>query len=173
MWAAWFILGLLWLFYAWMSLDGVRQTSSTKLQLFEPIFKQSCSTKSVSCADDCSFLCVEKDTQCIGGKCVIKTSMSIPCRQEKGGIPMLDATPKWICFCTDPTIWSGPDCGQLNPDVCEHGMFIYYALNKHECVCPYPYRKINVNGKVHCVEKHIAQFFVDHSMFTHPIGPTR
>ena len=168
---AWFLLVLLWLFYAWMGLDSARPSSSSKLQLFEPIFKQSCSSKSVTCVDDCSFLCVENDAKCIGGTCTVKSPQPIPCNQEKGGILMLDATPKWICFCTNPTIFSGPDCGQLNPDVCEHGVFIYYKFNQYQCLCPYPYAPKHVDGKVHCVEKHISRFF-EESVHVTPIGPS-
>ncbi|KAG8156219.1 hypothetical protein JTE90_011129 [Oedothorax gibbosus] len=172
MWTAWFLLGLLWIFYAWVGLDSVHPSTASTLQLFEPVMKQSCSSKSVSCVDDCSFLCIENEATCVGGKCTVKTSntSTVPCEQGKGGILMVDGTPKWICFCTDPEIWSGPDCGQLNPDVCEHGMFIYYSWNQFQCVCPYPYRKVTVKGKVHCVEKHVAGFF-DQTASETSIGP--
>lgn len=169
---AWFLFGLLWIVYAWIGLhDTDPSNSASKIQVFEPIFKQSCESKPVACVDDCSFLCIEDNTQCIGGQCVPYAPSPIPCDQQKGGILLLDATPKWVCLCTNPTIWSGPECNQLNPDVCQHGMFVYYTSERYQCVCPFPYRKITTNGKEYCVEKHFARFLSEGQEYETPIGP--
>lgn len=164
MWAAWFLFGLLWFMFAWMSLDTIRPAESLDIQIHTPIFKQNCTSKSVSCIDDCNFLCVESNGVCVGGTCVVETSPSLDCNAEKGGVVMLNTTPQWICLCTDPSIWSGPTCDTLNPDVCEHGMFVYEGLSQFQCVCPFPYKKITLEGKVHCLEKHLMWFFDKASM---------
>lgn len=172
MWAAWLLFLLLWVGFLWMPKSSV-PVSQIKVQT--PVFQQNCSSKQVQCVDDCSFLCVEKQARCVGGVCMTDEQAPVECNTYKGGRLMLasDSVARWICLCTDETFWSGTSCNDLNPDVCEHGAFLYNARDDYLCICPEPYKKVVLNGKPHCLENHMSNFFQeDVNMLNESIGPT-
>lgn len=173
MWAVWLLFLLMWMGFLWT--PKPTQTHA-KIQVQEPTFQQNCCTKKIHCVDDCSFLCVENSVKCIGGVCVPDSHAPIECNTERGGRLMLtnDPVPKWICLCTDETFWSGPACDTLNPDVCEHGAFLYNGRDDFLCLCLEPYKKVIVNGKPHCLENYMVNFFhEDLQVVKQNIGPSR
>lgn len=169
----WFLFLLLWI--GFLYLPTVSKPSPS-IRIQEPIYQQNCSAKRIDCVDDCSFLCVERQAQCVGGVCVPKDQGQLECNKEKGGRLMLTKDPvrSWICLCTDETFWSGPACDMLNPDVCEHGAFLYNGRNDNLCLCPTPYKKVVVKGKPHCLDTVLANFFDDEtSHVAEQIGPSQ
>lgn len=163
MWSAKSLFFLLWIGFAWMLLTSSSDVpTATRIQIQHSPSKQNCSAKEIKCVNDCSFLCVEKESRCVGGICVVEQN-KLNCNSKKGGMTILTNDPvnHWTCLCTDSSFWSGKNCDVLNPDVCEHGVFLYEGRNDFTCLCPYPYQMITVNGKPHCVEKHVANFFPD------------
>lgn len=162
----------MWLAFAWMTFSSPDRPTSLSMQVQVPVFKQDCSSKAVPCVNDCSFLCVEQKVSCAGGVCVVDEDVSdIECDTEKGGMLMMTSTPfpKWTCLCTQESIWSGPACNMLNPDVCEHGVFLYRNRNSSLCICPYPYKKIFIRGKWHCLGKPQSNFFPETGAMVNPL----
>ena len=132
-----------------------------KIQTKAPTFRQNCTTKEVPCIDDCSFLCVENNAKCVSGTCKSEDELiPVPCNKETGGILMIvnDPVPHWSCICTNSTFYGGDDCGQLNKDVCEQGVFLYKNRNNYLCLCLPPYELITIDNKPHCVEKEMLNF---------------
>lgn len=171
MYATCFIFLMIWMAYAW-ALRDAKETVTTGLaaiQMDAPTFRQNCSAKQVPCVDDCSFLCVENDTQCIGGVCQTRLN-EIPCNAEKGGVRMLvkDPVPHWTCVCTDSRFFGGKDCEKVHPDVCEHGMFVYTDRNNYMCICLPPYEFLKIGTKPHCVEKKMLGFYDELTMTRNP-----
>ncbi|KAG8173845.1 hypothetical protein JTE90_016334 [Oedothorax gibbosus] len=164
----------MWLAFAWMSVSSADPPTPFHMQIQMPIFKQYCSSQQVKCVDDCSFLCVEKSSKCIGGMCVVdKYPNRIPCDTDKGGMLMMGADQSWKCLCTEESIWSGPACDRLNPDVCERGVFLYKTRDSAMCVCPFPYKKILVHGKWHCLGNPEYNFFKEaHGLVDETVGPS-
>lgn len=161
MWSAWSIFFLLWLGFAWIMLTTPSDIASApSIQVQVPTLKQNCVSKKIKCVNDCSFLCLEKKNRCVGGVCQAELD-KINCNTSTGGIAILmkEPVPHWTCLCTDSTFWSGKECELLNPDVCEHGVFLYKSRDDFTCLCPYPYQLITINGRPHCVEKYVANFF--------------
>lgn len=150
------LLGLFWLFFPTSS----RHVQETPIQL-EQIVQKHCLDESVSCIDTCDFLCLEPHAKCLGGKCLVSDT-PIDCQTRTGGMVVL--TEKhgflhWTCYCTDSTFYGGPNCSEKVPDVCNHGIFIYKDVNRYRCICNYPYVKVEVNGKPHCLEPSMRGFF--------------
>lgn len=172
MWSAWLLFLLLWI--------GFLGTPShvpinPPINIHTPIFQQNCSSRQVECVDDCSFLCVEDYTKCVGGVCVTNENAPIKCNEKRGGRIMLakDSVSRWMCLCTDETFWSGASCDELNPDVCEHGTFLYNARNDFLCICPEPYKKVLLSGKPHCLEPYMVNFFQENQeLVKEVVGPT-
>lgn len=161
MWTAWIVFGLLWVGFAWMSVSPRDLSDAFPFEIRVPVFQQTCSTKPVPCVDDCSFLCVERTAKCVGGVCAVDSNQPLDCDTQKGGIPMLSQypVPTWKCLCTDESIWSGPACNTLSPDVCENGTILYRSRDSIGCLCPKPYKKFLVNRKWHCLDRHVTNFF--------------
>lgn len=161
MWSAWSIFLLLWMGFALIMLQAPSDMKDApSIQIQGPTFKQNCSIKKVKCVNDCSFLCIEKESRCVGGVCVTELD-NLKCDTKKGGIAILAKEPAshWSCLCTDSSFWSGKKCNILNPDICEHGVFLYNGRDDFTCICPHPYQLITVNDRPHCVEKYVANFF--------------
>ncbi|GFW14399.1 uncharacterized protein TNCV_423211 [Trichonephila clavipes] len=135
--------------------------TESNVQIQIPVFQQNCAAKPIKCVDDCSFLCVEKSVRCVGGVCVLQPNEPVKCNTEKRGRVMLgkNPVPHWICLCTDATFWSGPECNTLNPDVCEHGVFMYKGRDDYMCICSSPYQKVILKRKHHCSERTLANLF--------------
>ena len=174
----WALFALMWVAFAWMSVSSAADPPAhLPFQIQVPVFEQNCSSKTVACIDDCSFLCVEPKARCIGGVCrVDPKDDALACNTDKGGMLMLRADPvaTWMCLCTHESIWSGPACDTLNPDVCENGVFMYKNRDNAVCVCPFPYKKTLVNGKWHCLDVPLSHFFEEsYGMFQERIGPSR
>lgn len=173
----WILFAFMWLAFAWMSVSSTDTPNMLHMQMQVPVFQQNCTSKTIPCVDDCSFLCVEQKVKCVGGACVVKKDDDpIDCDTEKGGMLMLSSfpTPHWKCLCTNESIWSGPACDTLNPDVCERGVFLYTNRNSEVCLCPFPYRKALVNGKWHCLGKPHTHFFPKgYGMVNEHVGPSR
>lgn len=159
----WFAFVLIWiaLAYVFLSTQPTIQ-EHRKVSLFAPTIKRACLSQRVACIDECNFLCIEDESKCIGGICQTRLD-PIDCNTAHGGLLVVanDPTPHWTCICTDATIWGGPDCSRLNPDVCENGLFLYNSPNKAVCVCPEPFVKLVINDKEHCLSKTIAKFLQD------------
>ncbi|GFS31592.1 uncharacterized protein NPIL_31071 [Nephila pilipes] len=177
MWSAWCLFLLLWMGFVWMMMTSSVPETKSHVQVQIPVFQQNCAAKSIKCVDDCSFLCVEASTRCIGGVCVLQPDKPVECHAEKGGMVMLanDPVPYWMCLCTDATYWSGPKCNTLNPDVCEHGVFLYKGREDYMCICPSPYQKVVLKGKPHCLERRLANFFpeeLEPNLIKEKTGPT-
>lgn len=151
--------------FVWVCVQSAPTRPKRTIDIREPIFQRNCLSTHVSCVNDCSFLCVEDSARCVGGTCVVTEDKddTVPCDRDKGGVRMLvnDPAPRWKCLCTDATFFGGSDCSRLNPDVCEHGVFLYSGPNKFLCLCPEPYESLMVGGKPHCVEQKMARFFRD------------
>lgn len=155
-----FLLALLWFGFVWTTWT-TRSSSGNSLQLRAPVSKRNCSEETVDCIDDCSFLCVEPNSKCVGGKCIPFVSSNKECNRDRGGILVLtreNGLEHWKCMCTHPSIWSGSDCSQLNPDVCENGVYLYNN-GQGTCICSFPYSLLVLNGKPHCVDSAMLNFF--------------
>lgn len=152
----WFAFVLLWMALAWALLSNPHSAKSKRLRIHAPAIKRSCASQWVSCVDDCSFLCIEPGARCVGGVCQTR-KQNIACQRNTGGVLVLNDG-AWTCLCTDNAFYSGPDCGDLNPDVCEHGTFLYSGRDNFYCVCPSPYTKVALDGKPHCLEPWVEKF---------------
>ncbi|GIY03998.1 uncharacterized protein CDAR_304881 [Caerostris darwini] len=148
-----------------------KSTRTTHIDIQAPTIHRDCTSQSIPCVDDCSFLCVESKVKCVGGTCVVQENNDIECQADKGGMRILvkDPVSHWTCLCTDATFFSGPDCGQLNPDVCENGVFFYTSK---VCLCPQPYQLVKLNGKPHCIEAKVANFFKNQDLEESAQGPS-
>lgn len=172
MYATCLVLLMLWMGYAWTLRD--RDSTVTRIasiRMEAPTFQQNCSAKQVPCIDDCSFLCVEKDAQCVGGVCQLMAELDeIPCNAEKSGVRMMvnDPVPHWSCICKDARFFRGEDCETVTPDTCEHGMFAYTDRRNYVCICLPPYEFIQIGTKPHCVEKKMLGFYDDLTMSREP-----
>lgn len=159
---------MIWIAYAWAWRDmNQRSTGIASIRTDAPTFRQNCNSKKVFCIDDCSFLCVENDAQCVGGVCQPQAELNqISCNEEKGGVRMMvnDPVPHWSCICTDSRFFRGEDCETVNPDVCEHGMFTYTDRKNYLCICLPPYEFIKIGTKPHCVEKKMLGFYDELTM---------
>jgi hypothetical protein len=80
----------------------------------------------------------------IQGYCVPKTINAIPpCNAQKGGVLTWTGwtnpnAGSWSCICRYPAFSNGGDCGQLNPNVCAGGTFVWnsYELpTDGKCTC--------------------------------------
>lgn len=142
--------------------DDSKRTSKRPFRLKERVYRKNCSERTVRCIDDCSFLCTESKATCVGGVCSIRDD-SVDCKTEYGGILVLTQDQNrahyWKCLCTDSTFYGGEDCGDLVPDVCENGIFLYKKRNVHACVCDFPFVKIVRNDKPYCVKPGTEKFF--------------
>lgn len=161
----WIVFFLMLLAYVWIwKTMKLSSDKSITIRAEAPTFRQNCTTKDIPCIDDCSFLCVENDAKCIGGICQIQDQLiPVPCKEETGGILMIvnDPAPHWACVCTNSTFFRGPDCSELNEDVCEQGMFLYKNRKNFLCLCLPPYHLITIDNKPHCVEKAKLNFFTE------------
>lgn len=156
----WVIFLIMWIGFA-CSLQSLQtQNDAKNIQISVPTFKQNCTTKKVNCINNCSFLCVEDQMECIGGICELEQKKP-PCDASKGGVYMMvdDPVPHWTCICTNPSFFSGRKCDELNPDVCEKGSLVYINSENYHCFCNWPYEIFNVNGKPHCLHKKYRLFF--------------
>lgn len=160
MYAVYFVFLAIWLAYVWTWKGSASRSVVSVRTHAAPTFRQNCSVREVPCIDDCSFLCVDPDAKCIGGVCRPETKQPVACNASTGGVLMLskNPVPEWTCICTDSRFFRGRDCATLNPDVCEHGMFLYQDRRNYECVCPPPYVLIEMDTKPHCVEKKMKNF---------------
>lgn len=160
--ATWFTFLLMWFAFLWAMWPHSASKSEKTIQVQKPIFKQNCNVNRVPCIDDCNFLCVEQNTKCIGGICQSNPS-DIECSEKTGGVTMAikEPTLHWSCICTDSTFFEGDACDTLNPDVCEHGIFVYSDRNHFNCFCYPPYQLIFIHGKPHCVERYVLYFFTE------------
>ena len=166
MYAAWFIFFLLWVVYAWVWKEThFTNSKDLDIKIDAPLLKRNCSEKEVPCIDDCSFLCFEKNTECVGGICETKKSLQ-PCNEQTGGMRIMIHEPvsQWSCICTDSRFYGGPACDQLNPDVCEHGSFHYFSRTKFSCICPLPYKLLKIGSIPHCIEERMMGFYDPLSM---------
>lgn len=164
MYATYFVFLMIWLAYVWVwrDMNLKPHVGKVSIRTDAPTFRSNCSTKKVPCIDDCSFLCVEKDVQCVGGVCQPEAQLNqIPCNAKKGGVLMMveDPVPHWSCICTDSRFFRGEDCETLNPDVCEHGMFTYKDRKNYLCICLPPYELVVIGTKPHCIEKKLLGFY--------------
>lgn len=155
----WVVFFLMWLAYVWVWKSSKLQVDNRQVRAEAPTFRQNCTTKQIPCIDDCSFLCVDRDAQCIDGVCQSREE-TVPCKEETGGVLMLikDPVPRWTCICTNSTFYRGPDCSELNKDVCEHGVFLYVNRYNFLCMCLAPYELVTIDHKPFCVEKAKARF---------------
>lgn len=164
MWTTYVVFLFLLLGFVWTCAPPASKSKRT-INIQEPIFQRNCLSNTVSCVNDCSFLCVEDTARCVSGTCVVTEDKNdaVPCDRDKGGVQMLVniPTPHWTCLCVDATFFGGPDCSRLNPDVCEQGVFLYLEPGKHVCLCSEPYKLITIQDKPHCLEKKMARFFTD------------
>lgn len=175
MYVACFVFLLLWCGYAWAWKDThfAATQGESAIEVKAPILRQTCSTREVPCVDDCSFLCIERDSECVGGICETKEHVQdIPCSSKTGGVRMMvrDPTPHWKCICSDSRFYGGEACDQLNPDVCEHGTFYYTGRLRYICICPLPYRLLKIDSKPHCVEERMLKFYDPATMSTKLFG---
>ncbi|KMQ84679.1 tenascin-r isoform x1 [Lasius niger] len=125
---------------------------------------RDCSEKTVKCIDRCDFLCTDSSARCLNGVCVTKKDYpEIPCDETKGGLVVLvkdrGGIRHWSCVCTDPTFYKGVDCSERAADVCEGGIFYYFARNHYFCHCLTPMEMIEVNRKPYCVHPSQLRFF--------------
>ena len=161
MYAAYFVFLLLWIAYAWSWKEmEINSNEDLNIQIEAPLFKQDCTEKEIPCIDDCSFLCIERDAECVGGICESRKGMP-PCNEKTGGMRVLvkDPVPQWSCVCTDARFYGGKACDELNVDVCEHGSFHYFSRKKFTCICPLPYKLIKTGTTPHCVEERMLNFY--------------
>lgn len=151
---------LIWLGFAWILWSHTTPKSFKNISVHRPLFRQNCNVNQVPCVDDCEFLCVENDAQCIGGVCRSNPDV-IECNERTGGVVMAmqEPTLHWLCVCTDSAFFQGPTCDTLKPDVCEHGLFVYEDRDNFQCLCFPPYKLIFIHSKPHCVEKYVINFF--------------
>lgn len=174
MYVACLVFLLMWCGYAWAWREGsAAKGDEPEIELKAPLLRQTCSTDEVPCVDDCSFLCVERDTECVGGLCQTKEHLQdIACNEKTGGVRVMamEPTPHWTCICSDARFYGGEACDRLNPDVCERGTFFYLHRSRHVCVCPTPYRLLRIDSKPHCVEERMLNFFDPATMSTKLVG---
>lgn len=165
MWSTWFVFLLMWIGFTWALLSKKTKESNTNIKITTLTFKSSCSKKTISCVNVCSFLCVETNAKCINGVCEVQEH-TIDCDSWKGGKVMMvnELISYWTCICTNPSFFGGNNFGTLNPDICEHGSFLYKNENTYNCFCPAPYKLLEVNNKPHCVEKKIAKSFANENI---------
>lgn len=174
----WILFLIIWFAFVWITVTDVEpQQNPLHVPVQSPIFQQDCSVKKIPCVDDCSFLCDDQRTRCVGGICETQPKDPVECNTSRGGMLIMANTPvpHWSCLCTDSAYWSGSDCNTLNSDVCEQGAFMYIERDNFLCICPYPYEKVLLNGKPHCLEKRMANFFpeqIDTSLVRREIGPS-
>lgn len=156
---SWVIFLCIWFLFIRFLLSEQNLEDKKNLKISVPTFKESCLSKKINCINDCSFLCVENDVECVGGVCEI-VQQKIPCEKDTGGLLMMlnDPTPRWQCICTNSTFFTGPNCNQLNPDVCENGTFFYSNAHNYYCSCFEPYEKFELNGKPYCLPKIYRNF---------------
>lgn len=163
-----FLFLIIWIAYAWAWKEfQVTPPKEMAIQIEAPIFQQNCKNKKIPCINDCSFLCIEKESQCIGGVCQPTSNVNqITCSQQTGGVPMMvkHPVPHWVCVCTDSRFYGGKACDELHPDVCEHGTFFYLGRRRNICICPPPYELIKIDSKPHCVEKKMLGFYDETTM---------
>lgn len=163
MYATCFLFFMLWIAFAWTWKEFPRTPPPERpIHIEAPILQQNCSTKKIPCINDCSFLCIEKESKCIGGVCQVTRNVhQIPCDLKKGGVPMMikEPVPHWECICTDSRFYGGEACDEIHPDVCENGTFFYMARNRHICICPPPFELLKIESKPHCVEKKMLRFY--------------
>lgn len=158
--STWTLFFLMWLSFAWILVSTKLDPDDSKhIRVHAPTFQQNCSSKRVPCVNDCSFLCVEKEAECVGGVCRVDRP-EMACEEKTGGLKMMvhDPLPHWTCLCTHPSFYGGEACDVLNPDVCENGAFMYANRDNYYCFCLKPYKRIIINGKPHCVEEAVARF---------------
>lgn len=171
MYVACFVFLLLWCGYAWVWKDiHFAAKDETTIELKAPILQQTCSTHEVPCVDDCSFLCIEKDSECVGGICETKEHVQdIACNRSTGGVRMMvkDPTPHWKCICSDSRFYGGEACDKLNPDVCEHGTFFYSSRYRYICLCLPPYKLLHIELKPHCIDEKLLNFYDEATMSKH------
>lgn len=163
-----FLFLLIWIAYAWAWKEfQIIPPKQIDIQIEAPILKQNCSIKKIPCINDCSFLCIENETKCIGGVCQPTRNVTqIACSKKTGGVPMMiqDPVPHWVCICTESRFFGGKACDEQHPDVCEHGTFHYLARRRFICICPPPYELIKIDSKPHCVEKKMFGFYDETTM---------
>ena len=150
-----FILGLLFLFFPKKSPPNIYQLN------IERMIKEDCSSKTIRCIDDCSFLCSESGFQCINNVCQ-RAQQKIQCDREFGGVVVMherNGVPFWDCICTNPSYYGGPGCTRRAPDICKDGIFNYKGLNKHLCKCKAGDVYMKLNDKDYCVTETISKFF--------------
>lgn len=160
MWSTSLLFFLMWMAFAYMWWIPLTHRDSSRIQAKAPTFRQTCWTNKVPCINDCSFLCVEKNARCVRGVCRVDDEEVDPldCKTDKGGIVMMLDDLHWSCICTDSTFFGGRDCGTLNPDVCEKGVFLYNNRNNFQCLCLPPYELITIDNKPHCEKKAMTKF---------------
>lgn len=158
-----FLFLIIWIAYAWTWKEfQVKPPKEMAIQIEAPILEQNCSAKKIPCIDDCSFLCIEKESKCIGGVCQPTSNVNpIMCNEKTGGVRMMikEPVPHQVCVCTDSRFYGGKACDKLHPDVCEHGTFFYQGRMRFICICPPPYELIKIDSKPHCVEKKMLGFY--------------
>lgn len=163
-----FLFLILWLGYVWAWRGGGSSPpKAERIRVNAPIVEQNCSTHEVPCIDDCSFLCIEKRTQCVGGICQPEKALrDIRCNEKTGGVKVMvkDPVPHWTCVCSDSRFFGGDACDELHPDVCERGMFIYKARARYLCMCPPPFELIKIDSKPHCVDEKMMGFYDERTM---------
>lgn len=166
MYATCFLFLMMWLGYVWAWSD-VTPKGDSVIEVRAPILKQSCDAQEIACIDDCSFLCVEPKTKCIGGVCQVEAALrDIECNEKTGGVRMMvkDPVPHWTCVCSDSRFYGGDACNVLHPDVCEHGTFFYLARRRYVCICPPPYELLKIDSKPHCVQPQMMGFYDEATM---------
>ncbi|GFY74567.1 uncharacterized protein TNIN_303061 [Trichonephila inaurata madagascariensis] len=127
------------------------------VQIQIPVFQQNCAAKPIKCGDDCSFLCVEKSVCCAGGVCVLQPDEPVNVIRKKEACCFWPKNP----FLIDVSLYRCVfvQCSPFEPDVCEHGVFMYKGRDDYMCICPSPYQKVVLKGKPHCLERTLANFF--------------
>ncbi|GBN65591.1 hypothetical protein AVEN_112028-1 [Araneus ventricosus] len=160
MWTTYLVLTLIALWI--VSFNFEIPSSQRRFEVREGVYRKNCETDTVHCIDDCSFLCIQSNAQCIGGECIVLDD-TIRCRHEYGGLVVLTTDGKetrhWKCLCTDSSFYGGDDCGTLVSDVCENGIFLYKKRDHHLCICDFPFVKMVRNGKPYCLKPEWAAFF--------------
>lgn len=173
MYAACFVFLMLWLAHLW-AWKGSPPTGDgdVSIRVDAPMRRADCGREDVPCVDDCSFLCLGKGYECIGGTCrSVEGVRGVACDGEKGIRMMVhEPRPAWTCVCKDARFYGGEGCDVLNPGVCENGAFAYVSESRFLCVCSPPYELINVDSKPHCVEKKWMGFYDERSMDRNRLG---
>lgn len=158
--STWILFLLIWFGFTWSSLSFQSRDNAKYIQISVPTFKQNCTSKKMYCVNDCSFLCIEDNIKCVGGVCQLDPSNE-PCDTKTGGVLMMveEPVPHWSCICTNSAFYQGTNCNELNTDVCENGAFIFTDVQNYYCFCDEPFVRFFLNGKPHCTEKEIQNFF--------------